>query len=60
MKKLRRSLMYKLIAIDIDGTLLNAYGEISKENKRAIETAIKNGAEVVLTSRKIIWSDKTA
>ena len=25
--------MYKLIAIDLDGTLLNSYGEVSLKNK---------------------------
>ena len=44
--------MYKLIAIDLDGTLLNSYGEISNENKIAIEKAVKRGAMVVLASRK--------
>ena len=44
--------MYKLIAIDIDGTLLNSYGEISLENKQAIKYAISKNVEIVLTSRK--------
>ena len=44
--------MYKLIAIDIDGTLLNSYGEISKENKEAIKRAIEKDIKIVLTSRK--------
>ena len=44
--------MYKLIAIDIDGTLLNSYGEISLENKEAIEKALEKNIEVVLASRK--------
>lgn len=44
--------MYKLIAIDLDGTLLNSYGEVSKENKEAIQRATQNGIEVVLASRK--------
>lgn len=43
--------MYKLIAIDLDGTLLNSYGEVSKQNKEAIQKATKNGTEVVLASR---------
>lgn len=42
--------MYKLIAIDLDGTLLNSYGEITKENREAIRKVIENGAKVVLTS----------
>lgn len=33
--------MYQLIAIDLDGTLLNSYGEISKENKEAIRRSNK-------------------
>ncbi len=44
--------MYKLVAIDLDGTLLNSYGEISKENTEAIKNAIQNGAMIVLASRK--------
>lgn len=43
--------MYKLVAIDLDGTLLNSYGEISVENKIAIEKAIKKGTMIVLASR---------
>ena len=44
--------MYKLIAIDLDGTLLNSYGEVSERNKQAIQKVIKNGVEVILCSRK--------
>lgn len=44
--------MYKLVAIDLDGTLLNSYGEVSDENKKAIEKAVKKGTNIVLTSRK--------
>ena len=42
--------MYKLLALDLDGTLFNSYGEVSKENKKAIEYAINKGVEVVLAS----------
>ena len=42
--------MYKLIAIDLDGTLLNSYGEITDKNREAIKYAINNGVEVVLAS----------
>lgn len=45
--------MYKLIAIDIDGTLLNSYGEVSKENKEAIKMAIDKNINVVLTSGRM-------
>ena len=44
--------MYKLIAIDLDGTLLNSYGEVSNRNKEALRYAIQNGAMIVLASRK--------
>jgi len=42
--------MYKLIAIDLDGTLLNSYGEISKKNREAIKYALNKGIEIVLAS----------
>lgn len=42
--------MYKLIAIDLDGTLLNSYGEVSKENRQAIKYALDKGTKVVLAS----------
>lgn len=42
--------MYKLIAIDLDGTLLNSYGEVSEKNKDAIKYALNKGVEVVLAS----------
>ena len=42
--------MYKLIAIDLDGTLFNSYGEVSNENREAIKYVIDKGIEVVLAS----------
>lgn len=42
--------MYKLIAIDLDGTLLNSKGLISEENKIAIKKAQEQGIEVILAS----------
>lgn len=45
--------MYKLIAIDLDGTLLNSYGEVSKENADAIRNAKRKGIEVVLASGRM-------
>ena len=38
--------MYKLIAIDVDGTLLNSNGEVTENTK------IDKGIEIVLASRK--------
>ena len=40
--------MYKLVAIDLDGTLLNSYGEVSEKNKKAIKKAMQNGKEIVI------------
>ena len=51
--------MYKLIAIDLDGTLLNSYGEISEENKKAIKKAREKGIEVVLASGRMASSIKS-
>lgn len=42
--------MYKLIAIDLDGTLLNSKGIISDKNKEAIKKAQEKGIEVILAS----------
>lgn len=42
--------MYKLIAIDLDGTLLNSKGLISEKNKNAIKMAQEKGIEVILAS----------
>ncbi|MCB2289970.1 sugar-phosphatase [Clostridium sp. CS001] len=42
--------MYKLVAIDMDGTLLNEEREISPENYEAIQKARENGVKVVLAS----------
>ena len=32
--------MYKLIAIDLDGTLLNSNGVVSEENKKTLQNLI--------------------
>ncbi len=50
--------MYKLVAIDIDGTLLNDNKELTKETKRAINVATKLGVKVVITTGRIIQSVK--
>lgn len=42
--------MYKLIALDMDGTLLNSKKNISRRTKEAIENARKNGVKVVLAT----------
>ena len=42
--------MIRLIALDIDGTLLDSYGAVPLENCRAIARAIEEGIEVVLAT----------
>ena len=44
--------MYKLVVIDLDGTLLNSAGEVSIKNKETIRKAVGKGVVVVLASRK--------
>lgn len=44
--------MYKLVAIDLDGTLLNSNGEVTENTKNALKKAIDKGIEIVLASRK--------
>ena len=42
--------MYKLVAIDLDGTLLNSYGTITEYTKQTIKKCIQKGIEIVLAS----------
>ena len=42
--------MYKLIAIDLDGTLLNSYGQVSERNREALKKAQEKGIQIVLAS----------
>lgn len=51
--------MYKLVAIDLDGTLLNSYGQISNKNKECIEKLMNEGKEVVIASGRPISSAKS-
>lgn len=50
--------MYKLIAMDLDGTLLNDEKQISKENLRLIDELIFKGYEVVIATGRRYWSAK--
>ncbi len=45
--------MYKLIAIDLDGTLLDSNKNISKENIEAIRLAESKGVKVIICSGRI-------
>lgn len=46
--------MIRLIAIDMDGTLLNSNHDISHENKEAIEFAMSKGVKVVLCTGRTL------
>ena len=51
--------MYKLAAIDLDGTMLNQYGIVTERTKEVIQKARQNGIEVVIASGRPIDSIKT-
>lgn len=50
--------MYKLIAIDVDDTLLNEEGFISEKNKAAIQRAEDAGVKIVIASGRSYASTK--
>ena len=50
--------MYKLIAIDLDGTLLNSYGELTQNTKNTLRKIINNNIEIVLASGRTVDSIK--
>lgn len=47
---------YRLIAIDMDGTLLNSNKEISDRTFRAIQKAVKKGIHIVLSTGRLLKS----
>lgn len=50
--------MYKLVAIDLDGTMLNSYGTVTEHTKQVIKDTIQKGTEVVIASGRPIDSIK--
>lgn len=50
--------MYKLVAIDLDGTMLNSYGIVTERTKKAIKETIRKGTEVIIASGRPIDSIK--
>ncbi len=50
--------MYKLIAVDLDGTMLNSYGEISKNTKESVKKCLEKGMKIVIASGRPIDSIK--
>lgn len=51
--------MYRLVAIDLDGTMLNQYGLVTQRTKEAIKNAQESGIEVVIASGRPTDSVKT-
>ena len=51
--------MFKLMTIDLDGTLLNSFGEVSENTRKALLEAKARGTEVVLASGRPISSTES-
>lgn len=51
--------MYKLVAVDLDGTLLNSMKQISDVNIKAILEAVKKGVGIVISSGRIFSGART-
>ena len=51
--------MYKLITIDLDGTMLNSYGVVTENTKKVIQEVISQGSDVIIASGRPIDSIKT-
>jgi len=50
--------MYKLVAIDLDGTMLNSYGIVTENTKEIIQKTIQKGTDVIIASGRPIDSIK--
>lgn len=48
--------MYKLVCIDMDGTLLNKHHEVSEENKKALKEATDLGVNIAISTGRIFAS----
>ena len=51
--------MYKLVAVDLDGTMLNQYGMVTENTKRVIKQTIQKGIDVIIASGRPIDSIKS-
>ena len=51
--------MYKLVAIDLDGTMLDSFGQVTENTKEVIQKTIKKGTDVIIASGRPIDSIKT-
>ena len=55
-RKVRK--MYKLVTVDLDGTLLNSYGEVTENTKEKIKKTQEKGVEIMIASGRPIDSIK--
>lgn len=51
--------MYKIIAVDLDGTMLNSYGEVTENTKRVVKQTIQKGTDIIIASGRSIDSIKS-
>ena len=51
--------MYKLIAVDLDGTMLDSYGQVTENTKKVIQKTIQKETDVIIASGRPIDSIKT-
>lgn len=51
--------MYKLVAVDLDGTMLNKYGAVTENTKNVIKQTIQKGTDVIIASGRPIDSIKS-
>lgn len=51
--------MYKLVAVDLDGTMLSQYGVVTENTKKVIKETIQKGTDIVIASGRPIDSIKT-
>lgn len=51
--------MYKLVAVDLDGTMLNSYGIVTENTKKIIKKTVKKGTDVIIASGRPIDSIQT-
>lgn len=51
--------MYKLVAVDLDGTMLDSYGQVTENTKAVIQKTIQKGTDVIIASGRPIDSIKT-
>lgn len=51
--------MYKLVAIDLDGTMLDSYGMVTEKTKKTIKKVEEQGVSVIIASGRPIDSIKS-